>query len=161
MNILYQHNVVNDFLVQQNVLHEGCSRQYTQAAIDAIKEIEERRHQEVLLGINTQTTYVHQTNVAQLTGDAARRLKNKYKDTTKPQKSLNVKPSCSKPRQRTTCPTNKPPKPMLRRHTTRCYASKLLKKKKIGCCSLSKTRKLHLRRAMQTISLIGPGLRDG
>ena len=55
VNILHQQNVVHETLMlQQNVPQEGCSWQDTRDAIEAIKEVAERRHQEVLQWIASQ-----------------------------------------------------------------------------------------------------------
>ncbi len=58
---LVQQNVVHEtLLLQQNVPSEGCSWQDTRDAIDTIKEVAERRRQEVLRGISSQAEETHQ-----------------------------------------------------------------------------------------------------
>ena len=61
-------------MLQQHVLHGGCSWQDTRDAIEAIKEVAERRHQEALLGITSQAEEHHRSAVAQFMGEAVRAL---------------------------------------------------------------------------------------
>ncbi len=87
VNIMYQQNVVQHdvvheaLLLQHNVLNEGCSWQDPREAVEYIKEVAERRPQEVLQGIACHADENHRRQVAQLTED----LMNKHRITHKPQ----------------------------------------------------------------------------
>mgnify|MGYP000485558492 CR=1 FL=1 len=79
-NVVQQNVVHETLLLQQNVLSEGCSWQDAREAVESIKEVAERRHQEALQVIPHLADENHRRQVAQLADEAARTFYEQAQD---------------------------------------------------------------------------------